>query len=344
MEIRDIHQLVVEEIHKIRGDKKMGDDYIMVCCPFHDDSTPSFGIYTALGMEIPLGYGHCLGCGKKAGWNEIAKQAGLQEIAEWKIRDAGTLSVGNLTKKFDETKVFSSVRELMNSLDRNAYIKWPADVPWRGYDGQIIQDFGGLLLMNNMQAAYPVCFFPVMLSKDRIVGGVAAYLRKQMNGLSYVNTKGEWTLDSGLFQLSVARKLINRHDLDYICIVEGPRDVLGSTCQGLPTVGALGAQNFNASKMKKLMYTGVNTVFSIVDNDKGGDALRKHIARECRNIGVQHVPIKLPKEKDEKGKLIKLDPDSLDQDIWDDILDFIGKDHKIINVKKLYGWEKQKGA
>jgi 5S rRNA maturation endonuclease (ribonuclease M5) len=340
MEIHDIHKLVLDEIYKMDGEKKMGADYIMVCCPFHGDTAPSLGIYTALGMEIPLGSFHCFGCNKKGGWNILARHAKLQEIEEWKIRDAGELSVGNLTQRFEQQKVYSSVSKLMKDLDRMAYIPWPTSEPWRGYDGKLIQDFGGLLLMNNFSAAYPVCFFPVMLSKDRIVGGVAAYLRKQMNGLSYINTRGEWTLESGLFQLNVARRLVFDHDLDYMCIVEGPRDVLATTCEGMPTVGALGANNFNSKKMEKIKNLGINTVYSIADNDGGGDKLRSNIKRACVDVGIRHVPIRLPKEYDDKGKLIKLDPDSLDAELWSDIKGFIKKNHDLVKVKKEYGWKR----
>ena len=340
MEIHDIHKLVLDEIYKIDGEKKMGADYIMVCCPFHGDTAPSLGIYTALGMEIPLGSFHCFGCNQKGGWNKLAKQAGVQQIEEWKIKDAGELSVGNLSKRFEQQKVYNSVPKLMKDLDRMAYIPWPDSEPWRGYDGKIVHDFGGLLLMNNFNAAYPVCFFPVMLSKERIVGGVAAYLKKQMNGLSYINTKGEWTLDSGLFQMSVARKMIFDHDLDYICIVEGPRDVLATTCEGMPTVGALGANNFNQAKLQKIKNLGINTIYSIADNDSGGAKLRGNIKRECAEAGLRHVPIKLPKEYDEKGKLIKLDPDCLDREIWSDIKSFIKENHDIVRVRKQYGWKR----
>ena len=291
-------------------------------------------------LEDNILTGNCFGCGVKGMWNKLAKQAGVQQIEEWKIKDAGELSVGNLTKRFDQQKVYSSVPKLMRDLDRMAYIPWPESEPWRGYNGKIVHDFGGLLLMNNFNAAYPVCFFPVMLSKERIVGGVAAYLKKQMNGLSYVNTKGEWTLDSGLFQMSVARKLIFEHDLDYICIVEGPRDVLATTCEGMPTVGALGANNFNTVKMQKIKNLGVNTIYSIADNDSGGDKLRVNIKRACVDVGIRHVPIRLPKEYDENGKLIKLDPDCLDKELWSDIKSFIKENHDTVRVRKEYGWKR----
>lgn len=343
MQIHDIHQLVINEIGKMHGDKKMGDDYIMVCCPFHDDSKPSCGIYTALGMEVPLGFFHCLGCGAKGGWNALAKQAGLQQVKDWELRDASKLSIGNVEKQFKVNKVYTNVDSLMRDLNRTAYIEWPEDVSWRGYNGKLVQDCGGLMLMQG-NANFPVCFFPVKQTDKRIVGGVAAYLKKQINGLSYVNTEGTWTKETGLFQLSLTKKLMSHHNLNYVMVCEGPRDFMAMICEGVPTVSALGANNFSPQKLQKLIYAGAQTIYSLVDNDKGGDKLRASIAYECKQAGVRHLPIKLPKKLEIDGEMqkVKLDPDNLPIDLMDEVLDYIeGNNHKLVNVKKHYGWMKQ---
>lgn len=312
MQINDIHGTVLDEIGKLPGMKKYTGDSILVCCPFHNDNSPSCGIYTSVGMDIPLGSFHCFGCGTKGRWNYLAQRAGLVEIPDWQIADAGENSSSGLAALYhkigNKTVSYPSVKSLMKSLKRNSYLQWPDDIAWRGYPGKLIADAEGQLC-NIPQSGESLCFFPCTLG-SKYIGGVAAYMQKQATGTSYVNTSGSWSKDKGLFPLKLVRKWIRKRGFKYVVLVEGPRDALALLSYGIPALAVLGSEQFGESKCRIIEMLDLDCVFTMVDNDKGGDLLRANIKAAFANSGLAVRHFKLPKDRDDNGKLIKLDPDS----------------------------------
>lgn len=342
----DIHQIVMEEIGKLPGDKKFAAESIIVCCPFHDDRSPSCGIYTAVGMEIPLGYFHCFGCGEKGNWNDLARKAGLQEIKEWRMKDAGENSLSALLQTYDkmDKKVgtYPTVALLMKALKRDSYMEWPEDVEWRTYPGSLVRAAGGLL--NAQRTGTNICFFPCKVG-TKYIGGVAAYLTKQLTGTSYVNSNGDWAKTKGLFPTQLVRDCLKKYNLKYVVLVEGPRDALALLSYGIPALAVLGAQQFGSEKRRLVEMLGVTTVYTMTDNDDGGKLLRDKIFKEFSVNSLMRVKhFKLPREKDDKGKLIKLDPDNAPIKIIKEVkalLKEVQGDKCFIPAKKL-GWKREK--
>lgn len=325
MEITDIQAKVVEQIHMLPGRKSYTGDSIMVCCPFHDDSTPSAGIFIGLGMPIPLGFFNCLGCGRKGHYNNWAKEAGLEVIPEWQLRSATELSLNGVSRIVDEvgkSRKFRTLRELMVAVGRKSYIEWPEDREWRGYGGKLIRDLGGLL---NMPAGadVPVCFLPCKIS-GKYVGGVAGYLEKRDNRTSYLTTRGQWVLENGLLGYQVTKSLIREHDIPYVLINEGPRDMMRILTEGMPAVAALGANTWSKHKTKLIEQLGVKRAYALTDNDKGGAVLRENLRAAFKDSPVKLEVIRLPEEM-KNGKIIKMDPDSCPYDLMEDIAAHIGK-------------------
>ncbi len=342
----DVHQLILNEIGKIPGDKKFNGDTVMVCCPFpdHNDKTPSCGIYTSVGMEIPLGFYHCFGCGKKGHWNSLAKVCNLQEIKEWALKDAGENSLSALLKTYEkigqQVGTYPSVDLLMRALGRKSYMEWPVDIVWRGYPGALVKAAGGLL--NAQRTGTNVCFFPCKHG-SKYIGGVAAYLTKQMNGTSYVNSQGDWAKDKGLFPLQLVKECLKKYKLNYVVLVEGPRDALALLSYGIPALAVLGAEQFGATKRRTIEMLGVSVVYTMMDNDKGGKTARNKVKEEFEKnspIPVRHF--KLPVEYDKKGKLIKLDPDNAPLKIIKEVRAILKEKHtkKCLIPSKSLGWNK----
>lgn len=340
----DVHQTIMDELGKLPGDKKYNGDTVMVCCPFHSDKTPSCGIYTSVGMEIPLGYFHCFGCGEKGQWNQLAEHAGLAVIKGWKLKDAGENSLSALVKTYDRISqrvgTYATIPLLMKALGRNSYMEWPEDVEWRGYPGTLVRAAGGLL--NAQRTGSNVCFFPCKHG-SKYIGGVAAYLRKQMNGTSYVNSQGDWAKEKGLFPIELTRKMIKKYKIRYIVLVEGPRDALALLSYGIPALAVLGAEQFGMTKVRSLEMLDVSTVYTMTDNDGGGKLLRNKIEEAFKSSGVKTKHFKLPRDRDAKGELIKLDPDNCPIDIIREVKatlkDKHGKDC-LIPAKRL-GWNRK---
>lgn len=344
----DIHQLVINEIMKLPGQKVMGSGHIRICCPMpdHEDRSPSCGIYTEVGMAIPLGYFHCLGCGAKGTWNELARASGLREIPEWKLRSAAELSSSALGLRFkkmaDRVSTSNTLKELMKSLGRSSYVKWPEELAWRGYSGTLIQACEGLLTQQH--TGHPVCFFPVKVG-GKYVGGVAAYLKKMFN-TSYLTSRGDWAKEKGLFPYSLMKETLKRYKLRYLVIVEGPRDALALIASGIPALAVLGAEQFSNTKMQLLQVLDLEMLYTMTDNDKGGKTLRRNIKKVAADMHVPVTHLKLPVEYDEDGKLIKMDPDSAPKDIIREVRSLLRGSHgKLIPAKKI-GWvrTKEKGS
>lgn len=339
----DVHQIILDELGKLPGDKKYNGDTVMICCPFHSDKTPSCGIYTSVGMEIPLGFFHCFGCGEKGGWNKLAEQTGLMQIKGWALKDAGTNSLSALLKTYEQigNKIgtYTSVAALMKALGRKSYMDWPLDVEWRTYPGTLVRAAGGLL--NAQHTGSNVCFFPCKHG-TKYIGGVAAYLRKQMNGTSYVNSQGDWAKDKGLFPLQLVKDCIKGYKLRYVVLVEGPRDALALLSQGIPAIAVLGAEQFGSTKRRTIEMLGVSVVYTMTDNDGGGKLLRDKIKKEFEQSGSP-VPVKhfkLPREKDKEGKLIKMDPDNAPKAIIKEVRLSLKELHgkKALIPSKKLGW------
>lgn len=341
----DVHQLIMDEIGKIEGDKKFAGDSVMVCCPFHADGSPSCGIYTAVGMEIPLGSFHCFGCGEKGHWNVLARKVGLAEIKEWRLKDAGENSLSALRTIYDKmgTKIgtYPSLVSLMKALGRPSYMEWPDDVDWRGYPGSLVRAAGGLL--NAQRTGTNICFFPCK-SGTKYVGGIAAYLSKQFTGTSYVNSQGDWAKEKGLFPLQLVKDLLRTYALNYVVIVEGPRDALALISQGIPALAVLGAEQFGDVKRRSIELLGVHTVYTMTDNDGGGKLLRNNITASfgASNGHIRVLHFKLPREKDDRGKLVKMDPDNAPKEIIKEVRLALKDKHGskcLIPAKKL-GWNR----
>ena len=344
MNIGDIQQKVVSEISRLPGRRQMAGETIMVCCPFHDDSSPSAGVFVGVGMSIPLGYLHCLGCGTKGHWNQWAPKAGLEEIPDWQIKAASDLVVHGKSSVQEENgtyRRFSTVREMMRAVGRPSYLQWPEDVSWRGYNGKILSDLGALLQMPP-NADLPVCFLPVKIRKS-YVGGVAGYLEKMEGRTSYLTTRGSWVRDTGLLGFDMTAKLIRQKGLPFVTIEEGPRDMLRMLSEGVPAIAALGANTWSPKKTKLIESLGVEYVYAFTDNDKGGKKLRTEFKASFAESTVKSRTIRLPEDKDKKGKLIKMDPDNAPQELMEEILDFLQEKHgkkSLFNPFKL-GWVRE---
>lgn len=344
----DIHQVILDEIGKIPGDKKFAGESVLVCCPLpsHNDNSPSCGIYVAPGMDIPLGYWHCFGCGEKGPWNKLASQTGLLEIEEWKLKDAGNNSLsalGSMLNKSDnKLQTYMSVEKLMRALKRDSYVVWPDDIVWRSFPGRLVGDAGGLL--NCQRTGTNVCFFPCTVGK-KYIGGIAAYLTKQMNGTSYVNSQGDWAKKKGLFPLKLVKDCLKKYKLRYVVLVEGPRDALALLSHGIPALAVLGAEQFGKEKRLIIETLDIDIVFSMMDNDEGGTLARNKIKAEFEASEgyMKHKVFKLPRTFDENGKLIKMDPESAPKKIINEVkecLKDIFPTHTFIPAKRL-GWRRE---
>lgn len=304
----DARQIIFEEItSKIGGSKKLAGDTYMICCPYHNDRSPSGGINLAVESNIPLGYYHCFGCGEKRPWNALAATLGLHQFKGWELSFKG--NGGNRESRKTKAVTYESHKqELRRALNTYESIDWPAYMSWRGYSGSLLRKLGGVFY-NDPMTQEVMLFFPIYVN-TKYKGGVRAYLEKQTNGLSYLTTKGEWVKDYGLLGYEYIKKIMRKRKYTAVVLVEGPRDMLRLIDNKIPALAVLGSENFSEKKLLRVLALNsmITTIYVMPDNDKAGTKMYKTIKRISGDM-VKVKRLKLPREKDMEGNVIKMDPD-----------------------------------
>jgi 5S rRNA maturation endonuclease (ribonuclease M5) len=333
----DSYSIISTELQKVSGPRGQTDDSIQIVCPFHEDTDPSLGVYMGIGMQIPLGFFNCFGCGTKGPWNVLANKLGLKNISSVndKIKTVHEIDnkLKNLHNKLKVINGTTHLNTLIKSLGNPAYYPWSRDQEWRGYPGGLVQECGGLFLIEpHLKVGELVCFFPVKVGK-RYYGGVKAYLSKRTGGKSsYIATKGDWAQEYGAFPYDYTKNLIQKYNLEYAVLVEGPRDALRLLMEGIPAIAILGARQFTREKLRIILKMGIRHLFTMPDSDNGGKQFKETIKKTIVEYNermpkpIKYNNFKLEPIKGKKGKASKVDPDSMPIRQLEDFMDIISED------------------
>ena len=284
-------EIIKESLDNYPGQQKMTAEHRMICCPYHDDSSPSLGIYVADGTNVPLGSFNCFGCEASGSWNKLAEKLGFPTFKDWNTSFKENTTLVEVEVE-DQT-----IASIMTSL-RSGYTEWPSNRKWRGFNGDVIREVGGLLIDDSYTKGIGV-FFPVYIGRI-LRGGVKAAMKKIKGRLSYVTTKGTWIKKYGLFLFEPVKAL----KLNYVVVVEGPRDALRLYIEGIPAIAILGSQNFGAAKALMLSALFPDFVICLPDNDEAGKKMKKlvkaHMSKYCPVYSVT-LPegVKDPAEMDD---------------------------------------------
>lgn len=308
-EIKDSVTHVLEELKSYGGYQKHIGDNVHVLCPFHDEKTPSCSINLAFGKDVRVGTFFCYGCGAKGGWNKFAKATKLEPIKGWQEFE-GTTEAAYHNHKAKHKTITSlnsnSITRLFDEIGGEA-IKWPKSVEWRGYKGSLIRRVNGYCF-NDQRKDELQLVLPVYIN-GRYRGGVRALMEKEEGQTSYITTKGEWVREYGLLGFD----FLLEYDLfgcNSLVLTEGPRDWLRLIKNKIPALGNLGALMFTDKKAQLLIGLGIKTLYVLPDNDRAGTQMYKLVKEIMSKYGVKVVHLKLPREKDKKGKVIKMDADN----------------------------------
>jgi len=242
-------------------------------------------------------------CPESGNWNKLADKLGLRKIKKWQEKQESTIL--EVTAEEEQEMLGSKTsKDFAKSLQVEIITDWNPNRIWRGFSGKLIKKLEGKLAINNKDNE-PVLLFPVKIAKQT-VGYVKALIEKKPGQLSYISSKGPWTRDKGLFPFDYIKKKARvKH---YIVLVEGPRDALRLITAGIPALAVFGVQNFSSKKANLVSSIGVDQVYLMSDNDPAGDVLYTKAKESFKKVGIKLIRIKLPKKKDKRGKIIKMDP------------------------------------
>lgn len=308
-------EIIKSGLHQLGGQQKMAGEWRMMCCPFHVDHTPSCGVYLRRDGRRPLGSFNCLGCGEHGGWNKFAEKTNLPTIKEWNNKEK---FVGEGLSKEAEEKMLGSdyltVKRVLRVMRCEEAQPWPEQIPWRGFKGDLLNLVGGLII-NDYYNDSVAALFPISIS-GKIRGAVkAVYEKKTKEQLGYVTMSGEWVNSYGLFPFEFTRRMIKKFGFNFVVLVEGPRDALRLIKLGIPAIAVLGANTIGKTKALFIASLGVHMCYVMPDNDAAGTKLWTNL-KEALGKRKQNVRrLKLPREKDENGKVIKMDPFSASREV-----------------------------
>jgi hypothetical protein len=259
---------VLSQLGTYAGAKKTMDGSTFVACPFHSESTPSFRIFHTASSRSP-GFGKCYGCGATAPWNEHAPKLGLKP---WAYAKPSTVFASAL-------RIEERVEEPEEEL---TYSDLPAGKVWRGIKTDFLREVGCRKVVNQWGRAY--VYLPVFVL-GTLRGYIKAQLRKQEGAPSYINKKGKWSLDYGLFLYDYVAK----QKPTVLGLVEGPRDGLRMNYLGIPVLSILGTQSWSDRKSRLIELMGVTDVVLIMDGDCAGLAAVELIEPKLSKFVKVHV-------------------------------------------------------
>jgi len=251
---------VIRELGHYSGPKKRGSgDTTFVSCPFHSENTPSGRIFHSQSTKSP-GFFKCYGCGKTAPWDEVAPMLGLKAYKWAPPSEQYAHTLRERRQDPGEVKL--------------VFYPLPAGKVWR----EIKTDFLLEVVKARMcRAIYDdgirsakMLYFPVMV-KGELRGYIRARTRKDKNGKpSYLNSRGGWSHDYGLFLYDQAVALMNKLGLKTIVLCEGPRDALRLQTLGIPAISILGTQSWSTRKSQLIEMTGAERIVLAFDGDDAG--------------------------------------------------------------------------
>lgn len=321
-------EIIVRELEKYPGPRKMGSNgWLNVVCPFHDDSSPSLGIRVT---EPSLGVYNCFSCPAKGHWNTFAEKVGLEKVKDWnKAEDVDSNAV--IPEGLDDTLLGNrgmTFKQVIKSFNVPEATLWPEAIDWRSFPGWFMRKLGAHIILDT-RADSVGAVLPVKVA-GKVRGGVkAAFVKDENNkrALSYITSRGQWVQDYGLFPYVYARQLIRKNDLGFIVLCEGPRDAMRLCLNGIPAVAVLGAKNITKRKIILAMSAGADMIYTMPDNDKGGRAMAQSVKAFCKELKVPFKNIKLPRDRDEDDKIIKMDPGNAPKKIIRQLCKHLHKAH-----------------
>jgi 5S rRNA maturation endonuclease (ribonuclease M5) len=278
---------ILDLLQKLPMDRRLllKGDSAWICCPYHAggmEKTPSMSVPIKNDSKFKNRF-YCFACNKKAHWNDLADIYHLPKISGYK-------SKGESDFNFDSFKETSSDVYIFDNS-----FPWGKHVEWRGIDGKVVSEYGGLVFMRNDEQRL---FLPVNMFGE-MVGGITALTRNpdrdnsgKKTELSYVNSKGNWR-NTSFFGYDIAAK-----QKGPLVLVEGPRDTLQCYSAGMRVVGTLGSSFAETRKeLLNIMSNRPSYLILMFDNDEAGNKIAEEVIDLCSD-DFRCVHVMLKKNKD----------------------------------------------
>jgi DNA primase len=290
--------------------EEMGIDYypsaarFMVVCPFHDDHTPSCGIWA------DSGYFKCFGCGEAGSFAEF-----MAEVKGITIREA----VRRLQGQDDISDLEDSIGHFLDQNEKVfRYFEWasfwrtyPAVIPeTRAWD-YLVREGGkpeGRKLTADSVLRFGIRWggdtgkyrYRVILPIQTVEGKLLSYVGRTIKVGMVPKTKKSRSPHRTLFGLDKIVKKVAKVPL--LIIVEGEFDAIYLQQYGIPAVSNMGTIPMGAAKIR-LLRRYASKVGLSYDGDAAGEKRMYGDERKRGEINVlsKHIPtisVGLPDDRD----------------------------------------------
>lgn len=311
VQIQDKKDLVLSELRKVPG-AKIGVETTLINCPFHADRTPSCAVFYKPTDRDPGRY-YCFSCGAKGCWDTLASALGLQQY-DPKPKDE-FLNPINL-----------SLPEQKQSFvpDKLQFSELPKNKLWRHIPTNLLIEIGckvcNVVYSNYISPKF--VYLPIFV--DGVLKGYTkGKMKKELGKTSYINAKGSWVKDWGLFPFDYSIKLMEKCSQRTIVLVEGQRDALRLLQHGIPALCIMGTHNWTDRKKWLLETHGVERVVVMMDGDDAGIDATNSIFPSLQGVFDNVNVIKLWKLKNSPYLQVKdceqpsKEAKKLGLDLWD---------------------------
>jgi hypothetical protein len=249
----------------------------------------------------------------------LADKLQFPKIPEWQIKhnDLGiSYELQQISDKISRLHKENSLESFFKDWGIESYNRWLVSLEWRGFSGSILHDIGGYLAFfkhTKTEETHSIVF-PIYVH-GVLQGAIKGLLNKPIKGPAYINSKGGWAKQYGLFPYDyVYKKLLTRAEPVYL--VEGPRDAIRFINEGQLALAVLGSSNLSYEKTILLTHLNTTKLVVVPDNDEAGEKMifQSKLLFSKINTPFEVEYIVLPKTIG--GKPAKIDPCSMSDKLY----------------------------
>lgn len=287
MKFSDVYDL--EDWMKSNGFKHVqikSDNWVMSCCPFHDDKTPSFGI------NLITLRGHCFICGW-FNWSEILEQFGLPLDIDFELVDAMTGNqwknvTNKLLPKKEEFRInkFRLPDKLLNLKKFNRHYSY---LHKRGFSKETIDYFNLSVCKDRKSKYFDRIICPVKDISKKLIFFEARTIRTVKNK-KYIRPNNSPIK----YCLGGIDKFINNK---VAILTEGYFDMMKLWQYNLPSLCTFGI-NLHSYQVDLIMRLNLDLIVIGYDNDEAGNKAVSIAKEKLIGCGSKVLRLNMPNQSD----------------------------------------------
>lgn len=273
---------IAAQLSLLPQNRKMGNGKAsLICCPFHQDASPSMRVYYRSGIA------DCFACKQKWTFDEVAQATGLEPYVRDPMKPLkSSVLMTNLPEPDDNPlEIFD--RERLKDY-RNAPL--PRDKWWRGIPTNLLIACKCKLMIHK-KWGYRSIFMPTLINGE-LRGWTDARMKKVADKPSYIHAGGPWSKLDGLFPYDFAISMMKRSGTRKMVVVEGQRDALRLLMNRIPAMCMFGTNSWTDNKAILLDAGGVDHLIPMMDGDDAGIGANDVIVESATKF-MEVTPIRL---------------------------------------------------